>query len=165
MKIITKRMRRKLNLVWHHIQERCYNIKCKDYYNYGKRGIKVCDEWLKSFENFYIWAIINGYEEGLTLDRIDVNEGYYPENCRWVDRIKQNINRRLFKSNTSGYKGICYKKNLNKWQSYIVVKTNHIYLGIYDTQKEALEARNKYIIDNGLDYPIQEYKGEISSLE
>lgn len=54
---------------------------------------------------------------------------------------------------------------MKKWKSDIAIDYKHIHLGYYDTQKEALEARNKYIIDNGLDYPIQEYKGEIGSLE
>ena len=86
-------MRRRINQSWHHMKERCHDIECKDYHNYGARGIKVCDEWLKSFENFYVWSIINGYKDTLTIDRIDVNDGYYPENCRWVGVHEQSRNR------------------------------------------------------------------------
>src|SRR5690606_30613959 len=63
---------------------------------YGGKGIKVCDEWKDSFFNFYQWAIQNGYAEHLTLDRIDPEGDYCPENCRWVTIEEQNNN----KSNT-----------------------------------------------------------------
>lgn len=157
-------MRCRINRIWHHMKERCYNINCKDYYNYGGRNIKVCDEWLKSFENFYIWAIISGYKNNLSIDRININGNYEPDNCRWVTSTQQNINRRKFKSNTSGYIGIYYRINLKRWLSTIVINKKQIYLGLYFTQKEALKVRNNYIIEHNLNYPIQEYKGEISSV-
>lgn len=85
---------KKLYYVWSSMKMRCINPKNKAYKNYGARGVTVCDEWLHSFEVFQRWALVNGYEDGLSLDRIDNNAGYNPSNCRWVTRDVQNNNRR-----------------------------------------------------------------------
>lgn len=72
-----------------HMLERCNNPKDKRYKNYGGRGIKVCEEWSKSFTSFRDWALANGYKEGLSIDRIDVNGNYEPSNCRWITMAEQ----------------------------------------------------------------------------
>ena len=83
----------RLNNIYHNMKNRCNNPKNYRYKNYGKRGIKVCDEWQNSFLSFYDWSINNGYNEELTLDRIDVNGNYEPLNCRWIPLEQQFYNK------------------------------------------------------------------------
>ncbi len=81
----------RLYRIWQGIKSRCYYNKNLEYKNYGARGIKICDEWLHDFMNFYDWAMQNGYKEELTIDRINVDGNYEPNNCRWVTyRIQEN---------------------------------------------------------------------------
>ena len=82
----------KLLQVWKNLRSRCNNPNHPKYNRYGGRGIVCCEEWNK-FYNFYIWAINNGYEPGLTLDRIDSNDNYKPNNCRWVNYYVQENNK------------------------------------------------------------------------
>lgn len=77
---------------WRNMINRCENPNNKGYKNYGNRGIKVCDEW-HNFDEFYKWASSNGYKDTLTIERIDVNKGYYPNNCTWADNYTQARNR------------------------------------------------------------------------
>lgn len=80
---------KRINYIYYGMRQRCEYHKHKNYSRYGGRGIKVCEEWKKGWRVFYKWAIDNGYSSNLTLDRIDVDGDYCPENCRWVDRIQQ----------------------------------------------------------------------------
>lgn len=83
----------KLYHTWTSIKYRCNNPKCKDYKNYGGRGIKMCDEWANDFLTFRTWCLENGFASDLTIDRIDVNGNYEPSNCRWVTVAEQNRNK------------------------------------------------------------------------
>lgn len=76
------------------MKERCLNSNNRAFHRYGGRGIKICQEWLDDFMVFYNWAINNGYSDKLTLDRIDVNGNYCPENCRFTDMKTQQGNKR-----------------------------------------------------------------------
>lgn len=79
---------------WRDMKVRCLLKTSKNWRNYGGRGISVCEERLNSYESFRDWSVENGYSDNLTLDRVDVNGNYCPENCRWTDRSVQNRNRR-----------------------------------------------------------------------
>lgn len=84
----------KLYNTWICMRNRCNYDRDKEYKDYGGRGIKVCKEWDESFDNFCAWAMENGYKEGLSIDRIDVNGNYEPSNCKWATRYEQDRNKR-----------------------------------------------------------------------
>ena len=86
----------RLYRIWKGFVSRCKNKSSTDFKWYGAKGVSVCEEWLK-YENFKAWAIANGYDDSLTLDRIDPRGNYEPNNCRWATIAEQNKNKRCDK--------------------------------------------------------------------
>ena len=80
-------------IIYKAMMRRCYNFKDKRYKNYGGRGICVCDEWKEDYTKFMDWAVKNGYKQGLSIDRINVNGNYEPSNCRWITLKEQSRNK------------------------------------------------------------------------
>ena len=115
---------------------RCYDNTNKDYRFYGAKGIKICDEWLSDANNFQEWALNNGYNDELTIDRIDSSKDYSPENCRWITKSENS----RFKSNTNiievdgiVHSGLEWSKIIGKGRNFVnrYLKTN----GLEETKK------------------------------
>lgn len=101
------------------MKNRCYNPDDKRYGDWGGRGIQICNEWLNDPELFVRWSIENGYQEGLTIDRIDNDGNYCPENCRWVTVQENNQNRRsnrnfTYNGKTQNLQQWCYEYNVSR---------------------------------------------------
>lgn len=103
--------------IWGNIKRRCTKENNPAYKDYGGRGIKMCKEWMNSFETFYEWAISNGYDKSLTIDRIDNNGDYSPENCRWVTQKVQANNTRSNHIITYNGKSM----TMSQWAEYLGV--------------------------------------------
>lgn len=135
--------------IWECMKYRCSNPNRSEYPNYGGRGIIVCDEWRNNFRNFYDWAMCNGYDESLTIDRIDVNGNYEPDNCRWAD-VKTQAN------NTTRCIYITYQEKtqtLTQWCEELNLP--------YDTIRTRLR-RNANITPERLFRPVGKYRKSAS---
>lgn len=102
------------------MRTRCYSESHKSYPEYGGRGITVCDEWKNSSDSFIEWALENGYNDSLTLDRIDNNKGYSPNNCRWATMKEQANNTR--KNVVIKYNG--EEKTISQWADELGINRN-----------------------------------------
>ena len=122
-KALTKHGQRHTRLynIWLNMRDRCLIETNPAYINYGGRGIEICEEW-DDFNNFWKWAEKSGYSNELTIDRIDVNGNYCPENCRWVGRKKQSNNKR--NNDYLTYKGIT--KTRQEWAEEYDINVEHL---------------------------------------
>ena len=140
------------------MKSRCYNKNKKNYKYYGGRGIKVCDEWLgeNGYNNFKKWALENGYKKELSIDKINNDGNYSPDNCRWVNQRIQNINKRPSVKNSSGFVGVRKHSNCNKYYGSVKINDKGYYTGMSDDIIIAAIMRNNYIIDNNLDNELND---------
>jgi hypothetical protein len=149
--INTKHGKHKTRLykIWAAIKGRCFNKNNSAYKNYGARGITICDEWINNYPAFEKWAIDHGYNDSLTIDRIDVNGNYCPENCRWATRREQQNNRRV--NHFLEYHG--KKKTIAEWARTLNISSKRIYerLSRGWSTKNAL-SRKKYQGKRGVNF-------------
>lgn len=116
--------------VWKKMKQRCSLKYAETYEYYAGRGISVCDEWVTNPLEFIRWALRNGWQKGLQIDRINNDGNYKPGNCRFVKPIINNHNQRLLqKNNTSGFRGVYFHKREKKWRAHIFIGGKHKYLG------------------------------------
>ena len=142
-----------LYAIWSGMITRTTNTKHKHFKDYGGKGITVCERWL-IFINFYN-DMVSTWTKGLSIDRKDNNLGYYPENCRWANNTIQSRNTRIIMStNTSGYRGVSFRKDTNKWKATITVNKKTKSLGSFLTSIEEAKAYDNYIIANNLEHTI-----------
>jgi len=142
---------KRLHNIWAGMKARATNPTHRDYPRYGGRGIFICDEW-KDYKIFQDWALANGYDDNLSIDRINNNDGYYPNNCRWVTQHIQSANTRLIhKTNSTGYRGVCTYKG--RYRAKIQIDGKYISLGYSKCALECAYMYDKYVIENKLHNP------------
>jgi hypothetical protein len=129
-------------IAWKNMLARTTNTKRHDYERYGGRGITVCDRWVDSFKNFL--EDMGERPVGMTLDRVDNDGNYEPDNCRWADIITQNVNQRTRKDNKSGYRGVSWDKSTSKWVPQIRCGDKKLYLGLFTDPIEAAYVRDQF---------------------
>jgi len=137
---------------WQSMKGRCLNKKHRDYHRYGERGITIQSQWINSYESYetYILSLPNAMKEGLTVDRIENDNGYKIGNLRWANAHVQSANQRIISS--SGLKGTT--KIGEKFIGRIAVNNKQIYLGTFNTELEGAKAYDKYVIENKLEHTI-----------
>jgi hypothetical protein len=134
----------RLEKIFRNMLSRCTNKNCKDYNFYGARGIHICDEWIDNPQSFNDWAIQNGYKENLTIDRINENKDYCPENCRWITR-EQNSK---WKSTTSKITVDGISDSGRGWAKRLHIGTNQINRWKREKGLEFCENKIRVLLNN-----------------
>ena len=141
--------------IWCLMIGRTENKNSTDYIDYGQRGIHVCKEWRKDFSIFEKWSLENGYEKTLKIDRKNNDGNYEPSNCRWVNQKIQSRNTRIIRvNNSSGYRGVTYRKSRDFYEARIRVDYKMIYLGGSRDPKVCAKYYNDYVINHKLEHTI-----------
>ena len=128
---------------WANMKQRCYNPNGPKYHLWGGKGVRVCEEWRNDFIAFRDWAMANGWQQGLTIDRINSDGDYCPENCRWVDSATQAANRSVRKNTKTGVLGV--RPHRKSYQWFVHAWGMRILHGGYKTIQAAAQARNEFI--------------------
>ena len=158
MRIIHGLYKHPLHVVWRSMRNRCKNSKYSQYKDYGGRGIKVCERW-DSFKTFYE-DVIEGYSQGLQLDRINNDGNYEPTNIRWVTRQQSLYNKRKGKLNsTSKYKGVYFESYTKKWRATIKKNGKMKFLGRFLDEEEAAKAYDQAAIQEFGEYAYLNFSG------
>lgn len=142
----------RLYKIHRHMLDRCYKTWDNNYPRYGAMGITVCSDWL-DYQNFKEWALSSGYNDTLTIDRVNGALGYCPENCRWATYQTQTRNRRKQnKPASSKYIGVSKERHAQKWLASLCVSGKTTRIGYFDNEECAAKARDQYILDHGLQH-------------
>ena len=130
----------KLYDVWYAMKHRCININNPEYHRYGGRGVSICKEWLDP-KIFIEWCLANGYQEGLSIDRINNDGDYTPNNCRFTTQIVQAQNFGVSSKSKTGVKGVSWHSQCDKWRAYITLNGKQKSLGLFTSIEDASNAR------------------------
>ena len=151
----------RLYRVWDSMKTRCSNPRHKDAKYYYEKGVSICSDWSTNFDSFYEFAKNAGYRHGLTIDRINNEGNYEPNNCRFVERKIQTRNTRIiYSNNTSGYRGVHLHTASNKWVAKLKINGKIKLVGYFSSSLEAAIARDDFIIKNNLEHTLNFTKGE-----
>ena len=132
------------------MRQRCTNPNSRGYKHYGGRGIKVCTRW-SDFHNFYS-DLGKRPTASHSIDRIDPDGDYEPSNCRWATQQIQSVNQRTRSTNTSGYRGVYWAANMNKWKAGLKHDYKSICIGFFDSREEAAWMRDQWALQLFGDY-------------
>lgn len=135
----------KLRNAWFGMMRRCYTDDRKDYHHYREARITICDEWLENFDSFALWAVNNGMELDLSLDRINNEKGYSPDNCRWTTKLVQN-------NNSSAVHTVIFRgeeKTLRGWSEELGIKQETLYTRIFT---------NGWSVEKALTTPVRKFR-------
>lgn len=141
----------RLYQTWINLRRRCNDPNSKGYKNYGGRGITYPSDW-EDFAKFREWALSTGYTDQLTIERRNVDKDYSSSNCYWAGWDIQAANRRKRQNKSSQYIGVTRKRD--RWEASIKHDHKSIYIGFYNTELDAAQARDQYVKDNNLPHKL-----------